>query len=133
MSELLEVRVPDIGDFSDVPVVEVLVKPGDSVAADDPLLVLESDKASMEIPAPQAGTIAELRIAVGETVSEGSVVAVIQVEGAAPAPSGNGGGSPEAASDAARAERARSREPGALQRRAARAGIGAAVEGDRAG
>ena len=69
--------VPDIGDYADVPVVELLVALGDVVAVDDPLLVLESDKASMEIPAPAAGTVSELRVAVGDKVSEGSVLAVI--------------------------------------------------------
>jgi dihydrolipoamide dehydrogenase len=87
VSTTLDVLVPDIGDFTDVPVVEVLVGAGDEVAADDPLVVLESDKASMEIPAPQAGKIAELRVEVGDTVSEGSPIAVLEVaegDGAAP-------------------------------------------------
>ena len=68
MAKLEEVRVPDIGDFSDVEVIEVLVKPGDQVAAEQSLLTLESDKASMEIPAPRAGRVAELRLAVGDRV-----------------------------------------------------------------
>jgi dihydrolipoamide dehydrogenase len=79
VSATLEVRVPDIGDFTDVPVVEVLVAVGDEVGADDPLLVLESDKSSMEIPAPQAGTVQELKVAVGDTVSEGSALVVLAV------------------------------------------------------
>ncbi|MCW3001132.1 MAG: lpdA, partial [Conexibacter sp.] len=58
----LDVLVPDIGDFTDVPVAELLVAVGDEVAADDPLIVLESDKSSMEIPAPQAGTVKELKV-----------------------------------------------------------------------
>jgi len=65
VSTSLDVLVPDIGDFSEVPVVEVLVEVGEEVAADQPLVVLESDKASMEIPSPQAGTVRELRVAVG--------------------------------------------------------------------
>jgi hypothetical protein len=65
VSTTLDVLVPDIGDFTDVPVAEVLVAVGDEVAADDPLVVLESDKASMEIPAPQAGTVKELKVEVG--------------------------------------------------------------------
>ncbi|HEV2769405.1 MAG TPA: biotin/lipoyl-containing protein, partial [Solirubrobacteraceae bacterium] len=73
-----EVKVPDIGDFEDVPVVEVLVTAGDEVEAEAPLLVLESDKASMEIPSPQAGTVAEVRVAIGDTVSEGTVIATLQ-------------------------------------------------------
>ncbi len=79
MSTTLDVLVPDIGDFTDVPVVELLVAEGDAVEADAPLVVLESDKASMEIPAPQAGTIATLKVKVGDSVSEGSVLAVIEV------------------------------------------------------
>ncbi|HEU4977086.1 MAG TPA: dihydrolipoyl dehydrogenase [Baekduia sp.] len=91
----LHVLVPDIGDFTDVPVAEILVAVGDAVAADDPLVVLESDKASMEIPAPQAGTVKELRVAVGDTVSEGGALAVLEVaelpEGAnAPEPAAGG-------------------------------------------
>jgi dihydrolipoamide dehydrogenase len=97
VSERLEVAVPDIGDFSEVPVVEVLVRAGQSVAVDDPLVVLESDKASMEIPAPKAGTIAELRVAVGDTVSEGSIVAVLDL---APDGAGASNGAGDAASGA---------------------------------
>jgi dihydrolipoamide dehydrogenase len=86
VSAVLEVRIPDIGDFTDVPIVEILVAVGDEVAAEDPLVVLESDKASMEIPAPGAGTVSELKVSVGDTVSEGSVIAVLAVDGAAPGP-----------------------------------------------
>ena len=74
----LEVKVPDIGDFTDVPVVELLVAEGDDVEADAPLLVLESDKASMEIPAPEAGKVVSLPVKVGDKVSEGTVVAVLE-------------------------------------------------------
>jgi dihydrolipoamide dehydrogenase len=84
----LDVLVPDIGDFTDVPVAEILVAIGDEVGADDPLVVLESDKASMEIPAPQAGTVKELRVAVGDTVSEGGALLVLEV--AATASDGTG-------------------------------------------
>jgi pyruvate dehydrogenase E2 component (dihydrolipoamide acetyltransferase) len=66
-----EVAVPDIGDFTDVPVVEILVAVGDTVAAEDPLVALESDKATMEVPSPQAGTVKEIHVSVGDTVSEG--------------------------------------------------------------
>jgi pyruvate dehydrogenase E2 component (dihydrolipoamide acetyltransferase) len=83
VGELREVRLPDIGDFEDVDVVEVLVAPGDRVAAEDSLIVLESDKATMEIPAPFAGVVKELRVAVGDRVSEGSLLAIVEVEGAA--------------------------------------------------
>ncbi len=88
MSTRMEIRVPDIGDFSDVPVIEVLVAAGDRVAADDSLLTLESDKATMEVPSPAAGVITELSVNVGDTVSEGDLVAVLEAEeGAAEAES----------------------------------------------
>ena len=74
----MEIRVPDIGDFADVPVIEVHVSPGDVVAVEDPLVTLESDKATMDVPSPVAGTIAEVRIAVGDSVSEGDVVATLE-------------------------------------------------------
>ena len=79
----LDVLVPDIGDFTDVPIVELLVAPGDAVEADQPLVVLESDKASMEIPAPEAGTVKELKVGVGDKVSEGALIALLEVAGAA--------------------------------------------------
>jgi pyruvate dehydrogenase E2 component (dihydrolipoamide acetyltransferase) len=86
MAQVSEVLVPDIGDFSDVPIVELLVSPGDTVAEEDPLVVIESDKATMEVPAPFAGTVGELKVAVGDTVSEGSVLLTLQTEnGDAPA------------------------------------------------
>jgi dihydrolipoamide dehydrogenase len=81
-----EIKVPDIGDFSDVPVIEIHVAAGDTVAAEDPLVTLESDKATLDVPAPVAGTITELRIAVGDAVSEGTVIAVIDAEGGGAAP-----------------------------------------------
>ena len=73
-----EVKVPDIGDFKDIPVIELLVKPGDAVKKDDSLLVLESDKATMEVPAPAAGVIAELKVKVGDKVSAGTLVALLE-------------------------------------------------------
>ncbi|PWV61607.1 dihydrolipoyl dehydrogenase [Plasticicumulans acidivorans] len=82
---MIEVKVPDIGDFKDVDVIEVLVKPGDSVAVDQALAVLESDKASMEIPSTHAGVIKELKLKVGDKVSEGTLVAVLEAAAAAPA------------------------------------------------
>ena len=78
MSAATEVRVPDIGDFTDVPVIEILVAPGDTVAIDDPLVTLESDKATMEIPAPVVGVVKQLRVAIGDRVSEGSVLVVVE-------------------------------------------------------
>jgi dihydrolipoamide dehydrogenase len=83
VSGTLEVKVPDIGDFTDVPVVEILVAVGDEVEAEAPLVVLESDKASLEIPAPEGGTVKELKVEVGDTVSEGTPIAVLETAGAA--------------------------------------------------
>jgi len=74
----IEVKVPDIGDFKDVPVIELLVKPGDAVKKEDSLVTLESDKATMEVPSPAAGVIKELRLKVGDKVSEGSVVLLLE-------------------------------------------------------
>ena len=81
MTELTEVRVPDIGDFSDVPVIEVLVEVGDRIRPEDPLVTLESDKATMDVPAPAAGVVHELAVAVGDNVSEGSVLLRMEAEG----------------------------------------------------
>jgi dihydrolipoamide dehydrogenase len=80
VSELVEIRVPDIGDFEDVPVIEVLVASGDTVATEDPLITLESDKASMDVPSPVAGTVAEVKVAVGDTVSRGSLIFVVDAK-----------------------------------------------------
>ena len=82
MSQIIEVKVPDIGSFKDVPIIDVLVKAGDSVKAEDPLLTLESDKATIDIPSPAAGTITELTVKVGDKVSEGSLVARIAIDAA---------------------------------------------------
>ncbi len=81
MSEITEIRVPDIGGFDAVEVIEVLVAPGDSVAIDDSLITLESDKASMEIPSPVAGTITEMLVKVGDKVSQGDLIARAEVAG----------------------------------------------------
>jgi pyruvate/2-oxoglutarate dehydrogenase complex dihydrolipoamide acyltransferase (E2) component len=83
--ETIDVRVPDIGDFKDVPVIEVLVRAGDTVKAEDPLVTLESDKATMDVPSPLAGTIAELKVKVGDKVSEGSLILTL-ASGVAGAP-----------------------------------------------
>src|SRR5947207_1373518 len=77
MPTTTEVRVPDIGDFKDVPIIEVMVKPGDKVQPEDALVTLESDKATMDIPAPAAGTVKELKVKVGDKVSEGSVLLIL--------------------------------------------------------
>ncbi len=84
MATLVDIKVPDIGDFKDVEVVEVMVKPGDKIRVDDPLVAIESDKATMEVPAPQAGVVRELKVKVGDKVSEGSPIIVLEAEAAAP-------------------------------------------------
>src|ERR1700754_5288193 len=80
MSGLIDIKVPDIGDFKDVPVIEVFVKPGDRVKAEDPLVALESDKATMEVPSPRDGVVKSVVVKVGDKVSEGAVI--VQFEGA---------------------------------------------------
>src|SRR5258706_14411653 len=74
MAKIVEVKVPDIGDFKEVEVIEILVKPGDTVAKEQSLISLESDKAAMEIPAPEAGVVKELVVKLGDKVSQGSVI-----------------------------------------------------------
>src|SRR6478672_9574282 len=78
---LVEVKVPDIGDFKDVEVIELLVKPGDRIAVDQSLITVESDKASMEIPSSQAGVVKELKVKLGDKVSEGSLLLMLEAEG----------------------------------------------------
>src|ERR1700693_2094736 len=73
----IEIKVPDIGDFKDVPVIEVLVKPGDKIDKEDSLVTLESDKATMEVPSTQAGTVKEVKVKVGDKVSRGSLIATV--------------------------------------------------------
>ncbi len=85
MSQLIEVKVPDIGDFKDVPVIEVHVKVGDSVKVDDALVTLESDKATMDVPSAAAGVVKDLRVKLGDRVSEGVVVVVLEAASAAAA------------------------------------------------
>lgn len=85
MGQIVEVKVPDIGDFKSVDVIEVLVKAGDKVQKEDALITLESDKASMDIPSPHAGTIKEILIKVSDKASEGSLICKMEVEGAAAA------------------------------------------------
>jgi dihydrolipoamide dehydrogenase len=74
MSNIIDVKVPDIGDFKDIPIIDVLVKPGDSVNPEDPLIALESDKATLEVPSPAAGVVKELKVKVGDKVSQGTLV-----------------------------------------------------------
>ena len=98
------IPVPDIGDFKDVPVIEVLVADGDSVEADQPLIVLESDKSTMEVPSPRAGTVASLAVKVGDTVSEGDAICVLNAaDGQAAAPAAAPAAADESAPQAASA------------------------------
>jgi len=85
MSDVIEVKIPDIGGYKDVPVIEVLVKPGDAVKPEDSLITLESDKATMDVPSPATGVVKELRVKVGDKVSEGSLVLTLESPGAGPA------------------------------------------------
>jgi dihydrolipoamide dehydrogenase len=93
VTELVEVRVPDIGDFADVPVIEVLVEAGEAIEPEHPLITLESDKATMDVPAPQAGVVRELLVGVGDTVSEGTPILRLEATGA-DAGEGEGGAEP---------------------------------------
>ena len=104
MAQVNEAKVPDIGNYTNVPVIEVLVKAGDTVTRDQGLVTLESDKATMEVPAPFAGTVKEVKVKVGDEISEGHVVALIEAGEAAPAeapkssplpPAGVGGAAPK--------------------------------------
>jgi len=102
MSNIIEVKVPDIGDFKNIPVIEVLVKPGDSVNKEAPLVTLESDKATMEVPAPAAGIVKEIKVKLGDKVSEGSLVLMLESagDGAAAKPAAPQKPAPEAAQPA---------------------------------
>ena len=90
----IEIKVPDIGDFKDVPVIEVHVKPGDVVKVEDPLVTLESDKATMDVPSPAAGKIAAVKVKVGDKVAEGTLVATLDAAGVAPSPRPSSAGAP---------------------------------------
>ncbi len=79
--ESVEIRVPDIGDFKDVPIIEVHVQPGGSISGDEPLITLESDKATMEVPAPQGGTVKEVKVKVGDRVSQGDLIVTLEGQG----------------------------------------------------
>jgi pyruvate dehydrogenase E2 component (dihydrolipoyllysine-residue acetyltransferase) len=97
MGALVDIKVPDIGEFTDVEVIEVMVKPGDPVHVDDSLITIESDKASMEVPSTEAGVVKEIRVKIGDKVSEGSPIVVIETAAAA----ADGKAAPSAAATAA--------------------------------
>ena len=93
----IEIKVPDIGDYHDVPVIEVLAKPGDHIDKDQSLITLESDKATLEVPSPVAGTLKALKVKLGDTLSTGSLVAILDADAAAPAKAAPEGDPPPAA------------------------------------
>jgi len=98
MNDTVEIRVPDIGDFKDIDVIEVLVKPGDAVEKETSLITVESDKATMEIPSPAAGVVKELKLKIGDKVSEGTLIMLLETAGAAAAaPAPQPAGAPAAA------------------------------------
>ena len=83
---IIEIKVPDIGDFKDVPIIEIHVAVGDAVGIDDPLITLESDKAAMDVPSPQVGSVSELKVKVGDRVSQGDAILLLDSEGVAAIP-----------------------------------------------
>ncbi|WP_143284118.1 biotin/lipoyl-containing protein, partial [Burkholderia pseudomallei] len=101
MSQAIEVKVPDIGDYKDVPVIEVLVKPGDAVEPEQSLVTLESDKATMDVPSPSAGTVKEVKVKVGDAVSQGSLIVLLDGAQAAAQPAQANGAATSAAQPAA--------------------------------
>ena len=119
-----QVLVPDIGDFDDVPVIEVLVAVGDTVAAEDPLVVLESDKATMEVPSPSAGKVAAIEVAVGDKVKEGSPILTLEVSGGNGAEPRRAGAAPVVGG---RAGRRRPRSPRTIETAADDRGAAAAA------
>jgi pyruvate dehydrogenase E2 component (dihydrolipoamide acetyltransferase) len=92
MSQAIEVKVPDIGDYKDIPVIEVLVKAGDTVEKEQSLVTLESDKATMDVPSPASGTVKEVKVKLGDTVSEGTLIVLLDGEGGAAAKPAQGNG-----------------------------------------
>ncbi|MDH5341563.1 MAG: hypothetical protein OEW79_01885, partial [Betaproteobacteria bacterium] len=85
MANAIEVKVPDIGDFKNIPVIEVMVKPGDVIKAEDSLVTLESDKSTMDVPSPAAGVVKDVRLKVGDKVSAGTLVLTLEAGDAVPA------------------------------------------------
>ena len=107
----MEVRVPDIGDFKDVPIIAVLVKAGDRIEQEQPIVTLESDKATVDVPAPAAGTVADVRVKVGDKVSEGSVLLILETAGKAAEPQKPKPAAPEQGPNAAPPEEPARRAP----------------------
>ena len=116
MSDVIEVKVPDIGDFSNIPVIEVLVKPGDAISKEDALVTLESDKATMDVPSPANGVVRDLKIKVGDKVSQGSLLLTLESQEQASKSEAPQAKAPAAAPAPARQDaRAPSREPARSQ------------------
>jgi len=111
MADIQEARVPDIGGHDNVPVIEVMIKPGDRVEKEQSLITLESDKATMEVPAPFAGTVKEVKLKVGDEVSEGAVIALIEADGAAGKPAAAPASAPAEAPKQAAPAPAKAAEP----------------------
>ena len=132
---LIEVKVPDIGDFKDVPVIGIEVSPGDTVKAEDPLVTLESDKATMDVPAPAAGTVKEIKLKIGDKVSEGALVLLLETAEAGATASAPADAEPAAPPPAPAASKPAAAEPLAPSPAAAPpapAEIAAAVVGHKA-
>ena len=92
-----EIKLPDIGDFKDVPIIEIHIKPGQTVAKEEVILTLESDKATLDVPSPVAGVIGEIKVRVGDKVSEGALLATIEpAQATAPAPAAKAAETPAA-------------------------------------
>ncbi|MCO8592965.1 biotin/lipoyl-containing protein, partial [Burkholderia multivorans] len=125
MSQAIEVKVPDIGDYKDVPVIEVLVKAGDTVEPEQSLVTLESDKATMDVPSPAAGTVKEVKVKVGDAVSEGTLIILLE-GGAAAQP--NGAAAPAAAPAQASTPAPAAAAPAAAAPAAAPAASGGTLE-----
>ncbi|NMG56210.1 biotin/lipoyl-containing protein, partial [Aromatoleum aromaticum] len=117
MSELIEVKVPDIGDYADVPVIELFVKPGDTIKVEDPIATLESDKATMDVPSTAAGVVREVLVQVGDRVAEGKVLIKVEAAGAentaAPEAAGNAAAQATPASSGAALEQSEASAPSA--------------------
>ena len=109
MSQIIEVKVPDIGDFSEVPVIDLFVKVGDTIKIDDAIATLESDKATMDVPSTVEGVIKEVLVQLGSKVSEGAVLIKVEAGGAAAAAP-----APQAAAPAPRSQAAPREEPGVI-------------------
>jgi dihydrolipoamide dehydrogenase len=131
---IVEVNVPDIGDFNDVPVIEVLVKPGDTVKAEDSLVTLESDKATMDVPSPAAGVVKSVTVKVGDKVSQGSALLTLDSDATASSapPAGKAAAAPAAPQKAAPAAAAPAARPATPAPAAPTAGPAAATYGGRA-